>query len=263
MKLIDLHCHILPGVDDGSKDLQMSLDLAKVAVDQGITTSLLTPHHMDGEYTNHKQDVIKKTNEFQNALNRANIPLRVFASQEVHLTGELMNAIAKDDVLFMDEANRYILLEMPHDGIPEYTADMIFDLTTRGITPVIAHPERNQGIQENPDKLYDFVKMGCLTQLTSSSYLGVFGKRVQALTEKIIKANLGFIFSSDAHNFRGRRYLMKEAFEKLEKEEGLRKAQLFNTNAKNIINGDNVIDMDFMKVSELPKKTNFFWFFRR
>ena len=150
---------------------------------------------------------------------------------------------------------------MPHEGIPEYTADMIFDLTTRGITPVIAHPERNHGIQEDPDKLYDFVKMGCLTQLTSSSYLGVFGKKVQTLTEEIIKANLGFIFSSDAHNFKGRRYLMREAFEKLANEEGTRKAELFNYNAKNIINGDDVDDTDFVKISMLSKKRKKFWLF--
>jgi len=259
MKLIDLHCHILPGVDDGSKDLQMSLDLAKVAVDQGISHSLLTPHHMDGDYTNHKKDVIRKTNDFQNALNNAGIPLTVFPSQEVHLTGELMDAIAADDILFMDETNRYLLLELPHDGIPAYTADMIFDLTTRGITPVIAHPERNLGIQENPDKLYDFVKMGCLSQLTSSSYLGVFGEKVQTLTEKIITANLGFAFASDAHNFKGRRFLMKEAFERLEKEEGTSKANLFNVNAKNIINGDVVGEMDYKKISSMTRKR--FWLF--
>ena len=261
MKLIDLHCHILPGVDDGSKDMQMSLDLARAAVDQGITNSLVTPHHMDGEYTNHKQDVIRKTDEFQRALDKEEIPLTVFASQEVHLTGELMDAIAQDDVLFMDETNRYLLLELPHSGIPEYTADMIFDLTTRGITPVIAHPERNHGFQENPDKIYDFVKMGCLTQLTSSSYLGVFGKHVQELTEKIIKANLGFVFSSDAHNFKGRRYLMEEAFEKLKKDEGIRRADAFSTNAKNIINGDDVFTGDYVKISTLKKRRKKFLFF--
>lgn len=261
MKLIDLHCHILPGVDDGSKDLQMSLDLAKVAVNQGISHILVTPHHMDGDYTNHKNDVIKKTDVFQKELNEKKIPLKVFPGQEVHLTGQLMDAIANDDVLFMDETNRYLLLELPHDGIPEYTADMIFDLTTRGITPVFAHPERNLGIQEDPDKLYEFVKMGCLTQLTSSSYLGVFGKKVQTLTEEIIKTNLGYVFSSDAHNFKGRRFLMKEAFDRLKQEEGLRKAQLFNFNAKNIINGDDVGDVEFHRISELTKKKKKFWLF--
>ena len=261
MKLIDLHCHILPGVDDGSKDLQMSLDLAKTAVDQGISHILVTPHHMDGEYTNHKKDVIIETNYLQDAINEQGIPLTVFPGQEVHLTGELMDAIAQHDILFMDETNRYLLLELPHEMIPEYTADLVFDLTTRGITPVIAHPERNQGFQETPDKLYDFVKMGCLTQLTSSSYLGVFGKHVQKLTEEIIKANLGFVFASDAHNFKGRRFLMKEAFEKLEQEEGPEKAQIFNNNAKNIINGDDVTELDYMRISSLNKKKRKFWFF--
>lgn len=261
MKLIDLHCHILPGVDDGSKDLKMSLDLAKVAVNQGISHILVTPHHMDGSYINHKSDVIKKTAEFQKILHDENIPLTVFPGQEVHLTGELMEAIAKNDILFMDETNRYLLLELPHDGVPAYTEDMIFDLTTRGITPVIAHPERNLGIQEEPDKLYSLIKMGCLSQLTSGSYLGVFGKKVQDLTENIIKANLGFVFASDAHNFKGRRFLMKEAFEKLEDEEGLRKAQLFNYNAKNIINGDDIGNVDYVHISDVSKKKRKFWLF--
>jgi len=260
MKLIDLHCHILPGVDDGSKDLRMSLDLARAAVDQGISHSLLTPHHMDGQYTNHKMAVISETAEFQAALNEKKIPLTVYPSQEVHLTGELMEAVAADDILFMDETNKYLLLELPHDGIPEYANDMIFDLITRGIIPVIAHPERNQGIQITPDRLYEFVKMGCLTQLTASSYVGIFGKKVQKLTEEIIKANLGFTFASDAHNFKGRRFLMKEAFDKLEAEEGMEKAELFNTNAKNIINGDAVSEMDYQKLSSITKKKRF-WFF--
>ena len=260
MKLIDLHCHILPGVDDGSKDLQMSLDLAKVAVDQGISHILVTPHHMDGEYTNHKSDVIKKAAEFQKSLNSEKIPLIVFPGQEVHLTGQLMDAILTGDVLFMDETNRYLLLELPHDGVPAYTAEMIFNLTTRGITPVIAHPERNLGIQKNPDQLYEFVKMGCLSQLTSSSYLGVFGEKVQTLTEELIKANLGFVFASDAHNFKGRRFLMKEAFEKLAQEEGTQKAELFNANAKSIINGDDVAEVDYTHVSSKKRKRRF-WIF--
>jgi len=137
--------------------------------------------------------------------------------------------------------------------------DMIFELTSRGITPVIAHPERNMGIQDDPDKLYDFVKMGCLTQLTSSSYLGIFGKHVQDLTEKIIKSNLGFVFASDAHNFKGRRFLMKEAFDKLEREEGSSRVNQFNLNAKNIINGVTVDDMDFEKISK--RTTKKFWLF--
>jgi Capsular polysaccharide biosynthesis protein len=173
MKLIDLHCHMLPGVDDGAKDQTMALKLAQAAVEQGISHILLTPHHMDSHYSNHKQDVIEKTAVFQKVLDSEEIPLKVFPGQEVHLTGDLLDAVLTNDILFMDAGNHYLLLEFPHNEVPEYTEDMVFELTSRGITPVIAHPERNLGFQKKPDKLYDFVKMGCLTQLTSSSYMGV------------------------------------------------------------------------------------------
>lgn len=257
MKLIDLHCHMLPGVDDGAKDQTMALKLAQAAVEQGISHLLLTPHHMDSHYVNHKQDVIEKTAVFQKVLESEEIPLKVFPGQEVHLTGDLLKAVLDDDILFMDANNRYLLLEFPHNEVPEYAENMVFELTSRGITPVIAHPERNLGFQKNPDKLYDFVEMGCLTQLTSSSYMGIFGKKVQDLTEKIIKANLGFVFASDAHNFEGRRFMMKEAFEKLTEREGSDVAEQFNLNAKNILNGEDVDTSDIRLVSDVKKKRFF------
>lgn len=262
MGLIDLHCHILPGVDDGAKDLPMALDMAREAVKQGISHILLTPHHMDGMYTNHKKDVIAKTNAFQAELDKAGIPLTVFPGQEVHLTGELLNAIDQDDILFMDEAGKYLLLEFPHSGIPEYAEDMVFELIARGITPVLAHPERNHGFQKNPDRLYDFIEMGCLSQLTSSSYLGVFGNHVEELTQRFIDTNLGFIFASDAHNFKGRRFLMRDAFNKLTKKTTERKATSFNYNAKAIVNGDAIATDDILHVSEVKKrKKKRFWLF--
>ncbi|WP_125771772.1 tyrosine-protein phosphatase [Companilactobacillus furfuricola] len=260
MKLIDLHCHILPGVDDGAQDMQMALTLAKAAVDEDISHILVTPHHMDGVYLNHRQDVIEHTAAFQNELAMNQIPLVVFPGQEVHLTGQLPAAIEASDILFMDETDRYLLLELPHSGVPEYTNKMLFDLIAQGITPVLAHPERNAGFQKDPNKLYDLVKMGCLTQITASSYLGVFGSKVQQLTEKIVKADQGYIFASDAHNFEGRRFLMKEAFSKLANEEGQDKAKLFNENAKNIINGDDVVRMNSQKITKVPKKKRF-WLF--
>lgn len=262
MTILDLHCHILPGVDDGSKDLLTSLNLAKAAVDQGISHLLLTPHHLDGKYLNHKVDVIQKVANFQTKLNKSNIPLKVFPSQEVHLNGELIKYIEDDDLLFMDETNRYLLLELPHDDIPKYTANIIFELQSKGIIPVIAHPERNLAFQKDPEKLYKLVQMGCLTQLTSGSYLGIFGRNVQQFTEKIIKSNLGFTFASDAHNFSGRQFLMEAALERLTREEGTRTAMNFKTNAKNIINGDDVDESVIKHISSLTKSKKKFWLFK-
>ncbi|WP_459756004.1 tyrosine-protein phosphatase [Pediococcus ethanolidurans] len=259
MKMIDLHCHILPGVDDGSPDIETSLKLAEVAVEQGITHMLLTPHHMDGDYLNHKADVIEKTTAFQEALDRNQIRLTVFPGQEVHITGELIQATDRDDILFADESNRYLILELPHNEVPEYTEKMLFALQTRGITPILVHPERNQGFMQDPDKLYEFVSQGCLTQLTASSYVGVFGEHVQKFTEQIVDAGLGFVFASDAHNLKGRNFKMTQAFEKLEKNKGKRFVEIYKENAKRIINGDDVILGDIHHIHDKKKKK--FWLF--
>lgn len=260
MELIDLHCHLLPGVDDGSKDLEMSLEMARAAVKQGISHIVLTPHHMDSTYVNHKADVLAKTATFQQALTAAQIPLTVFAGQEVHLTGDLLKALKADDILFLDANAHYLLLELPHSGVPAYTREIIFALQTQGIVPVIAHPERNHGIQKDPDKLYDFMQMGCLAQLTASSYVGVFGDAVEKLTAKIINSGMGTAFASDAHNFNGRRFLMDAAFDKLADQAGIETVERFKNNAKAIINGDDIAMPDFTRISAVKKKRRF-WLF--
>jgi len=256
--MIDLHCHILPGCDDGAHTMADALAMAQVAVDNGISHILVTPHHMDGKYTNHKADVIQRTAEFQTALDEAKIDLVVFPGQEVHITGDLMQAIKNDDVLFADETNRYLMLELPHSEVPEYTNQMIFELQAAGITPVIVHPERNHGIQKKHELLYDFVASGCLTQITASSYLGVFGDEVADFTQRIIDAGLGFVFASDAHNLRGRNFRMQKAFAKLEKHNGTEMVTWMQDNAKKIINGDDLEPSEYHHIKEKKK----FWLFR-
>ncbi|MDA5387546.1 tyrosine-protein phosphatase [Loigolactobacillus backii] len=256
--MIDLHCHILPGVDDGSKTMAQSLAMAQVAVENGITHILVTPHHMDSDYTNHKQKVIKHTVQFQQAIDQAKIPLKVFPGQEVHLTGDLLAALDQDDILFADTGNRYLMLEFPHQEVPAYAQRMIFDLQARNIIPVIVHPERNQGIQADPTILYDLVASGCLTQLTASSYLGVFGDEIMKFMQQIIDAGLGFVFASDAHNLKGRNFRMKRAFDKLRKENGQELVDTFQNNAKAIINGDLIVPTGFTQVAKKKKR---FWLF--
>lgn len=260
MTLVDLHSHILPGVDDGSPDIEHSLALAQAAVDDGITHMLLTPHHMDGKYVNHKEDVIKKTNKFQQALTENKIPLKVFPGQEVHINDRLLEAIDNDDILFADENNRYLMLELPHTHVPEYFMKNIFpELRNRGIIPIIVHPERNQEIQRTPDLLYEMVNKGCLTQLTASSYLNVFGKEITEFTQKIIDADLGFTFSSDAHNLKGRKTRMTKAYEKLYKVSE-KKANQYWENGKMILNGE---DVTLQQIKPIKTKFSFFDFLRK
>ena len=256
MVMVDLHCHLLPGIDDGSKSMAISLRLAQEATENGVTHALLTPHHMNGRYVNHKQDVIRKTAEFQKQLQKHDIPLTVFPGQEVRINGNLLEALDNDDILFADEGNRYLMLEFPDDDVPHYTNRMIFDLQQRGITPVIVHPERNTMIMAKPNLLHGLLEKGCLSQITASSYVGTFGKKVERFSRQLIEAGQGYVFASDAHDLPGRKYEMRQAFEKLQQEFGRGLAEQYQRDARSIINGENV---PLNSLRKIKKKHFWLW----
>lgn len=246
--MIDLHCHLLPGVDDGSKSMDISLKLANDAVRDGIDYALLTPHHMNGIYLNHKKVVIKQTQEFQMELDRREIPLKVFPGQEVRINGDLLTALDQDDILFADEGRRYLMLEFPDDDVPSYTSNMVYELMQRGIIPVIVHPERNTKIMKQPDILYDLLSRGCLSQITAGSYVGTFGHKVQKFSKQLIQTGQAYVFASDAHDLPNRKYEMTNAFAKLNREFGNDYVCRFSENAKVIINGDSLRLNDINKI---------------
>ena len=258
MVMVDLHCHLLPGIDDGSKSMEISLRLAREATENGVTHALLTPHHMNGRYVNHKQDVIQRTKEFQKQINAHNIPLTVFPGQEVRINGQLLEALDKDDILFADMAGKYLMLEFPDDDVPHYTNQMVFDLQQRGIIPVIVHPERNTKIMAEPDLIYQLLEKGCLSQITASSYVGTFGKKVENFSRQLIEAEQGYVFASDAHDLPGRKYEMRQAFEKLQHEFGSNIVKQYQQNARSIINGANI---SLNNLRTIRKKRKHFWLF--
>lgn len=246
--MIDLHCHLLPGVDDGSKSMDISLKLANDAVRDGIDYALLTPHHMNGVYLNHKKAVIQQTQEFQVELDRHKISLKVFPGQEVRINGDLLTALDQDDILFADEGGRYLMLEFPDDDVPNYTSNIIYELMQRGIIPVVVHPERNTMIMKQPDILYDLLSKGCLSQITAGSYVGIFGHKVQKFSKQLIQSGQAYIFASDVHNLPNRKYEMTNAFVKMNHEFGNDYVSRFNENAKRIINGDNILPNNFSEI---------------
>ena len=255
MTLVDIHSHILPGIDDGSPDMATSLRLAQAAVADGITHALLTPHHLNGRYNNHKNDVIKLTEIFEKQLEDNNIPLTVFPSQEVRLSADIPKALDNDDILFCDEDGHYMLLEFPSEDVPAYAQNMTFNLLGRGITPIIVHPERNNKILHHPEVLQDFLEQGCLTQVTASSYVGIFGKEIADLSERLIDAGQVATFASDAHSLAKRESRMTEAYDKLASQDRS-VVKEFQQNAKSIINGDRV-NLDWKTL----RKKRRFWIF--
>ncbi len=249
--MIDLHCHILPGVDDGAASLQESLSMAEQAIAQGITHLLCTPHHNNGRYENEKSSVIAAVHHLQNALDERNLPLTLLEGQEVRVTGELITAIEKDHLLFTDITDTYLLLEFPTQDVPAFSESLFFELRTLGKVPVIVHPERNAIFREDPNRLIPFLEMGCLAQLTAPSIVGIFGKQIQKTAHEMVTHNLVQMMASDAHGVTKRRFYLKEAYEIIEQEWGKEKVLQMQQVARDLINGDEV---SYPSYTEVKKK---------
>ncbi|MBF0009987.1 tyrosine protein phosphatase [Enterococcus casseliflavus] len=244
--MIDLHCHILPGVDDGAENIEASIAMAEQAVSQGITHILCTPHHNNGKYTNPKSEVISLVASLQAELDKRNLPLTVLEGQEVRITGDLIEDIRNDKILFTDLEDTYILIEFPTMEVPSYTEQVFFELLQMGKVPVIVHPERNAHFRKDPNNLIPFLEMGCLAQLTAPSYVGVFGKDIQKTAKIMVEHNLVQMVASDAHGVKKRSFYLKEAYDAIADEYGTGKVSLMKQVTRDLVNGDKVDYPEFL-----------------
>lgn len=238
--MIDLHCHILPGVDDGAKNMEESIAMAREAVAEGITHVLATPHHKAHGWSNKKEDVIQLVKKVQAAIDEEEIPLTIFPGQEVRLYGEIIDDIDDGKIQFIDEANQYLLIEFPSAEIPTYAEELFYRLQHQGVIPIIVHPERNQGVLKDPNQLKRLIDQGALAQLTAGSYVGRFGKEVAKLSRELIEADMIHYIASDAHNTTTRQFHLKEAYEQLEKDYGSSLVERYQQMTRDLVNGDPV-----------------------
>lgn len=248
--MIDLHSHILPGVDDGAQTIEDSVEMARKAVSQGITHLMCTPHHNNGKYSNPAKQVIAKVDELQSVLDQKDIPLTLLEGQEVRITGSLLEDIGNQEILFTDLDNTYLLIEFPSGDVPEYSEQLFFELMSKGHVPVIVHPERNAVFRKEPNRLIPFLQMGVLTQLTAPSIVGVFGKDIQKTAKLMLKHNMLYMVASDAHNLRHRTFLMKEAYKEIQKIGGDRMVEEMQQMARDLVNGDEVVRPEFTMIKE-------------
>lgn len=241
--MIDIHSHILPGIDDGAQTVEDSINMAKLAVEEGITKIIATPHHQNGKYINKKQNIIERVSELNVVLQKENIPLEVLPGQETRIYGELIEDINKGDILPLNQTN-YLFIELPSGHIPRYTEQLLFDVQLKGLTPIIVHPERNAGVMENPDKLLDLVKKGALTQVTAGSITGHFGKKIQKFTMQLIESNMAHFLASDAHNTSTRSFHMQKAISEISKVFNSDVVYYFLENAEILFNGKSVYKLE-------------------
>ncbi|AZN38595.1 tyrosine-protein phosphatase [Paenibacillus albus] len=239
--MIDIHTHILPGIDDGATNIEDSLDLARAAVADGITALIATPHHADGRYTNHAAFVTEQVERLREELANHQIPLEVYAGQEIRVHSDMLDAWSANELATL-AGSRYILLEMPSSSIPKRMLEYIHELTIMGIRPIIAHPERNAEVVKHPDKLKEMIEAGAFGQMTTHSLLGGFGKQIERKAWQLCRDGLIHIISSDAHHTVRRGFRLKEAYNRLKSEFGEGFVKTYIANAESIISNSEMID---------------------
>ncbi len=239
--MIDIHCHILPGVDDGATTLKDSIEMAKAAVEEGITTIIATPHH-NHHFQNHGENIKNQVARLNEHLRNEKIDIEILEGQEPRITGDIIEDIDSGEILTLCNSGQYVHIELPSNQVPSYTHSIIFELRLKGITPIIVHPERNSEIIENSSLLYDLVTEGALTQVTAGSVIGNFGKKIQKFSYQLIEHNLTHFIASDAHNISNRSFHLRRAYQDVETKLGIKKRCQLEGYAKTLVNGDFILN---------------------
>ena len=200
--MLDLHCHFLPAIDDGPTILDESLLLARMAVENGIKLSVMTPHIHPGRYQNQKQNIVQAVDDFRLALKESNITLDLRAAAEVRIGPEILTMVQQEDIPFLGELDGYkiMLLEFPHEMIPVGSENLVDWLLKRNILPMIAHPERNKDVMRDLSKITPFVARGCLLQITAASIANRFGDHAYHRAKEMLEQDWVHIIATDAHN---------------------------------------------------------------
>jgi protein-tyrosine phosphatase len=233
--MIDIHHHLLFGLDDGSKDIETSVAMAEMAAADGITHIVCTPH------ANFHYDFDPAANQEKLEELRARLDGKVTLGLgcDFHLSFENIDDAQKNPTKYTINHKNYLLVEFADLSIPQHMTQVFYEFLLAGVQPIITHPERNSAIQKNPQRLNDWLEQGCLVQVTTSSLIGRFGRMAMSFSHKLLDENKVHFLATDAHNLQSRPPRMKEAFDFVAKQYGTGTAErLCITNPKAVFFGE-------------------------
>jgi len=234
-RLVDIHCHMLPGIDDGPRDWEESLVMARMAVADGMATVIVTPHQLGNHRDNEGRTIRDRTAHFQQFLDQHGVPLCVLPGADVRIEPDLIQKVRAGEVVTLADRGRYVLLELPHE-IYLPLEGLLNNMHRAGLVGILSHPERNAGILREPRLVGPLVEAGCLMQVTSGSLLGHFGPESQKLSEWLLAEGLIHFVATDAHGSTARRPLLRRAFDRVAELAGHQVAcDLCCSNPENIV----------------------------
>jgi len=213
--MIDLHCHILPGLDDGAETLEEAMEMARVAESDGIKTIVATPHFFRGDMpSGDLASIEEKRGALNEVLGKNEIHVEVKSGAEVHITHNLIDAVRNSRANLVLNGSSYMFIEFPSDHIFSGIRNLFFDLMSEGIIPIVAHPERNSVFKQNPGLLYDLVQAGAFAQANSGSFTSLYGGKSAKAVGRFLEWNLIHFIASDGHNPRSVAPRLSEAVER-------------------------------------------------
>ena len=240
LSIIDVHAHILPGLDDGPQGVDEALRMCEQSIAQGVFTVVATPHMCDPRYSVSAEDVRSKVAELSEACEKRALDIKILPGADVRLQPNLPDLLQTGEALTIADTGRYFLLELPSQIVP-HIGSLVFELQIHGLIPILTHPERNLDFCRRPERLAALVQSGCLVQITGDSLLGRFGRTVLKAAKEMIQSNLAHVVASDTHSANDRRPALGRVAETLGamfEEETAR--MLLCENPKRIIRGEPV-----------------------
>ena len=214
--MIDLHSHILPELDDGAKDIEETIAMAKIAASQGFTKIIATPHHRKPEYIIKKEDILEKIKLVNEHLQKENIDLEIYPGLEVYIERDIPLKLKNKELLSLNNSS-YILIELPMKQSVDYIEDVLHEVKVQGYKPIIAHPERYLKVIEDPNYVKSLIKKGCYMQVNALSFTGYFGEECKRTVETLLKHKMIHLISTDAHSSTRRVPKIKNAIEQMKR----------------------------------------------
>jgi len=210
--MIDIHHHLLSGVDDGATDLETSLAMARMAAADGITHIACTPHS-NGQYPYFPKVIDEKIAELQSLISSEGLDLKLGRGCDFHLSYDNIQEAKSEPARFSINGLGYLLVEIPDYGLSPGLTEVFYQLQLEGLTPILTHPERNATLQATPSRLKDWLRGGVLIQITAGSILGKMGKRAEQMAHELLLKRWVHFVATDAHNTTSRPPTMVEAFD--------------------------------------------------
>lgn len=201
--MIDVHCHILPGLDDGAQTIEDALAMAAKLEEAGFDTVIATPHVLEGRKTITPAQIREKVHELNAALAKNGRKLKILPGAEIFIFPALAEWYKQGKILSLADTGKYILVELPMQHIPPYTEQVFFELQLAGVTPLLAHPERNSKLVKNPQKLVEWIGKGVQLQVNFRSFQGLYGSGPKQLAEALLSNGMVHYLGSDLHSARG------------------------------------------------------------